>query len=127
MEAQYLIPDADEVPLKPFECNVAGVNRPSRTGGERQDEIVRLREGQQIILIREPDNPHDPDAVALFTENGKDVGYLPREIAAEIASRLDKGSPVTAQVIVIEKFQTERGKKLYGVRIELTKYKMGRK
>ena len=28
-------------------------------------------------------------AVALFTENGKDIGYLPRDVAEEIAPRLE--------------------------------------
>ena len=59
-----------------------------------------------------PDNPHDSNAVMLYDADGRDIGFLPRELAAEIAPRLDQGSPVTATVSSTEPFVTEGGKKL---------------
>jgi hypothetical protein len=60
----------------------------------------------------------------LFTKDGDDIGYLPREIAREIAERLDKGSPVTAVVNAVEPFESESGDDLLGVTLELTKYRI---
>ena len=34
-----------------------------------------------MTLRPEPDNPHDPHAVAVLLETGEPVGYVPREIA----------------------------------------------
>ena len=31
------------------------------------------------MLVREPNNPHDPNAVAVATLHGHGLGYLPRE------------------------------------------------
>ena len=36
--------------------------------------------GRPLRLRAEPDNPHDPHAVAVLTEAGEPVGYVPREL-----------------------------------------------
>jgi len=36
--------------------------------------------GKPLTLRAEPDNPHDPDAVAVLTAAGEPVGYVPREL-----------------------------------------------
>lgn len=41
------------------------------------------------VLVREPDNPYDPDAVAVYADGGSQVGYLAREEAAAISEFLD--------------------------------------
>ncbi len=122
----YLIPDEDDEPLTPCFCPVAGINKEALSGAHRQDIIAKLKEGEPIFLVREPNNPHDPNAVALFTEGDRDIGYLPRDWAAEIAERLDAGSPVTAKVAAVEPFETEQGLSLLGVRLEVTKYRKRR-
>jgi len=41
-----------------------------------QELLEALEEGQEVQLIREPDNPYDPNAIAIY--NGKDMlGYIP--------------------------------------------------
>lgn len=44
-----------------------------------------LRNGEiyetQAVLVREPDNEYDPNAVAVYLENGGKIGYLSREAA----------------------------------------------
>jgi hypothetical protein len=37
--------------------------------------------GRPLTLRPEPDNPHDPHAVAVDLETGEPVGYVPREFA----------------------------------------------
>ena len=42
--------------------------------------------GRRLALVPERDNEHDPNAVAVWNEEGTlQVGYVPREIAPELA------------------------------------------
>jgi hypothetical protein len=34
-----------------------------------------------LTLRAEPDNPHDPNAVAVLLASGEPVGYVPRDVA----------------------------------------------
>ncbi len=52
-----------------------------------------------IELRREPDNPHDPRAVALLTAEGEKLGYIPRDRNQEIAALLDRGEQMHARLI----------------------------
>lgn len=40
--------------------------------------------GSRLVLRPEPENPHDPDAVAVDTEQGEHLGFVPRDMAAEV-------------------------------------------
>ena len=40
--------------------------------------VRKLKSGQTLQLVREPDNPGDPNAVSVRTEDGVHVGYLSR-------------------------------------------------
>jgi hypothetical protein len=42
--------------------------------------------GRRLVLVREPDNEHDPNALAIWDEGRQlQVGYVPRDVAAELA------------------------------------------
>ncbi|MFB8189078.1 HIRAN domain-containing protein [Microbacterium sp. NPDC055988] len=49
-------------------------------------------------LIREPDNPHDPNAVAIHVD-GHMIGYYNKGMAPGLAKLLDAGEPIEATVI----------------------------
>lgn len=49
-----------------------------------------LGPGDNLSLVAEPDNPHDPDAVAICWEGSK-LGYIPRESSALPAQLLAFG------------------------------------
>lgn len=62
----------------------------------RQPIIAEINElADELIAIREPENPHDNNAIALFIEkpNGErqSVGYINRGLAAQLAPRMDAG------------------------------------
>ena len=41
--------------------------------------------GERLALVREPENEHDPNAVAIWNESQTlQAGYVPRDIAAEL-------------------------------------------
>jgi hypothetical protein len=124
----YLKPGPDDVPLMPREAFVAGINKMGLCGRHRQDVIADCCAGDEIILIRQPDNPHDKEAIVLVrAATAEDIGFLPAATADEVAPRLDKGSPVTARYDCTEPFETEDGKRLLGARIMLTPHRLRRK
>lgn len=53
--------------------------------------------GDTLDLVREPDNPHDPLAVALRWRRER-VGYVPRRLNAEIPRRLDARDALLCQI-----------------------------
>jgi hypothetical protein len=57
----------------------------------------QLREGDALELVREPDNPHDANAVRVDWRGHK-LGYVPRRENAAIAWGLDRGAPLRARV-----------------------------
>jgi hypothetical protein len=60
---------------------VAGVSfRPESLGDDS------FEPGRRLALVPEPDNEHDPNAVAVWNEERtRQVGYVPREIAPQLA------------------------------------------
>jgi hypothetical protein len=53
--------------------------------------------GRALELRRDPANEHDPNAVAVYPAGGgEQVGWVPRELAAELAPELDAGRPWSA-------------------------------
>ena len=69
-----------------------------------------LETGRGARLVREPRNPADPLAVAVWVEDDDAhphrIGYLDRTVAARLAPRIDAGADVTA---VIEGWLEEPG------------------
>jgi HIRAN domain len=56
-----------------------------------------LRVGDALELAREPDNPYDPNAVAV-SWRGKKLGYVPRRANAALAWGLDRGEELRARI-----------------------------
>ncbi|MDE2598303.1 MAG: HIRAN domain-containing protein [Rhodocyclaceae bacterium] len=57
----------------------------------------QLQTGDALTLVREPDNPHDPNAVRVEWQ-GRQLGYLPRAENQAVAVELDRGSRVEARI-----------------------------
>ena len=58
-----------------------------------------LAPGGALTLRREPANQHDANAIAVDTPDGAQLGWVPRELAAELAPDLDAGRPWSAIVL----------------------------
>ena len=55
------------------------------------DEVLRkLKPGTKLHLVPEPDNPYDPNAVALYKGKTK-IGFVPRDRNATLAQLLHFG------------------------------------
>jgi HIRAN domain len=68
----------------------------------REERICKyVKFGSQMVLTREPDNPKDENAILvnLPVRGGAhmlDLGYVPKELAAQIAPRMDAGEQFKA-------------------------------
>ena len=59
-----------------------------------------LAPGQPLVLRRDAANPHDASAIAVDPAGGgAQAGWVPRELAAELAPDLDAGRPWSAVVL----------------------------
>lgn len=81
-----------------FRLPACGERYDNEDGTSRQAELARCEPGDLIELVREPDHPHDPRAVAVFSARGIRVGYLSRDRAVWIGSKIDRGYDVRAIV-----------------------------
>ncbi len=53
--------------------------------------------GTPVRLVREPDNPHDPNAIAIYADTGRNkAGYVPAARAKRLAKLLDAGVDLVA-------------------------------
>lgn len=57
----------------------------------------QMKAGDALDLAREPDNPHDPNAVRVEWRGVK-LGYLPRRENRAVAAEMDRGTPVSARI-----------------------------
>ena len=80
-----------------FSLRVMGAAFPNRKGGgDRRFEILLCVPGEPAGLALEPHNPADPDAVAVHSARGVQIGYLSAERAPWIAGMLRGGREVRA-------------------------------
>ncbi len=83
-----------EAPL--FTCFVAGFQF-----HEGPAIIDRLRPGLALDLRREPDNPHDRRAIAVYA-GPNHIGYIPRAINTIPAEMMDQGQLLAATVRAVD-------------------------
>ena len=61
--------------------------------------LQTVEPGDPLVLRRDPENPHDPNAIAVDATAGEQVGWVPRELAIHVAADLDAGRPWSAVVL----------------------------
>jgi HIRAN domain-containing protein len=89
---RYLARDAPELAARGL--RIAGVAGAALHHADALDAEAAAP-GRQLELRRDPGNRHDPNAIAVQA-GGEQIGWVPREIAAELAGELDAGRPWTA-------------------------------
>ena len=76
-----------------------------------------LHTGDRLELVREPDNPHDPNAVRVEW-HGRRLGYVPRRENSALAWAMDRGEPVTARISILRAHRNPRLRVEFEVYIE---------
>jgi hypothetical protein len=73
-------------------ASVAGAAR------HHAEALERPELGAPLTLRRDPGNEHDANAIQVLAGNDQ-IGWVPREVAAELAPDLDAGRPWSAVVL----------------------------
>ena len=68
---------------------------------EAAQAMPLMQLGDALELVREQDNPYDPNAVRVQWR-GRKLGYVPRRENAALAWGLDRGTPLRARVSRLE-------------------------
>ncbi|GMR21442.1 MAG: HIRAN domain-containing protein [Gammaproteobacteria bacterium] len=61
----------------------------------------RFAVGKPLDLLREPGNPYDRRAVAVFYDEFK-IGYVPRSQNTAVSQMMDRGEQVNANISVLQ-------------------------
>jgi hypothetical protein len=77
--------------IRHFVTHIAGVKHFNADGTSRQRVIRELQPHVLLRLEEEPDNLHDKNAVRVCLPDGRQVGYLPRELAREVSENRQRG------------------------------------
>jgi hypothetical protein len=77
--------------IRHFWTNIAGVKYWNADGTSRQRVLRELPPFTPVKLEEEPDNLHDPNAVRVVLQDGRQLGYLPRDVASEVTHRRQDG------------------------------------
>lgn len=65
-------------------------------GSNRLFEIAMCAPGEQVNLVPEPANKHDPSAVSVFSARGLQIGYLSAERCGWIGAKIAMGEDLRA-------------------------------
>lgn len=70
---------------------IVGVDFPNRRGPTRRFALELLLPGDTVELRPEPRNPADPNAIAVYSIEDVQIGYLPAERAPFIGQQMSRG------------------------------------
>lgn len=75
-------------PVRHFFTSVVGVTFDNDDGSSRQEILATCESFQPLRLEHEEDNPHDANAIAVRTEDGRQIGHLSRDVASDVWWRM---------------------------------------
>lgn len=91
--------------MRSFYTKIVGVTFENSSGESRQEIIAELEQKHQtpfsLNLLHQPDNPHDMKAVAVIDPDGRQLGFLSRDVAHQVARLLSRGVLVDAMATQI--------------------------
>lgn len=60
---------------------------------------LNLKEGDRLVFYREPNNPHDPQAIRIETLDKIKIGYVPRRDNVVFSRLMDAGKVLFAKIV----------------------------
>ena len=83
-----------------------------------RDVWNELRVGEALRLVREPANPHDPNAIRVEW-NGRMLGYVPRRDNSHLARQMDQGAAIDARITELKSLRNGRHLLSYEIFVQL--------
>lgn len=77
-----------------------------------------MKVGDTLTLVREPDNPHDPNAVRVEWR-GHTLGYVPRRENGHLARQMDHGAPMAGRITGLHQHRNGRNRVSYEIFVSL--------
>jgi hypothetical protein len=66
--------------------------------GEELDDSGMLHEDDELVLLREPENPYDGNAISIHTTSEHKLGYIPQKLNTVLARIMDQEVPLQARI-----------------------------
>lgn len=106
-------------PIRHFYSRVAGVTHYNRDGSHRQVILPRCTPREGLLLQREPRNKFSSYAVAVLRQTGEQLGYLPDDVAEDVAQYIKAKSLVYCYAKELTGGNICEGKGYYGLNLLL--------
>ena len=89
-----------------FFTKIVGVSFTNEDGSSRQQLLTSLSETLEkeevyLLLERQQNNIHDQNAVAVYSFEGKQLGFLSKQVSETIAPLMDQGTKITATAVTV--------------------------
>lgn len=97
-----------------FDTKVVGVTKNNDKGQPIQALLPSLNEDSDFMLVREPNNPYDTNAIKVIADY-QHIGYVKAELAQQLAPIMDKGNNPKVELLGV----TGGGDKNYGCNIRI--------
>jgi hypothetical protein len=75
-------------PVRHFYTKLAGATYKNDDGSDRQDILSTCCPLQALRVEHDNNNPHDPNAIRVCTEDGRQIGHLFRDLASDVWWRM---------------------------------------
>ena len=91
--------DVSSEPISPerdvFSFRLAGLYYRSDEAQKRARELIS---NESVFLEKDPTNPHDPNAIRVYSDDHVHLGYIPRHLCSEILAYMDETNSYVAYV-----------------------------
>jgi HIRAN domain len=108
---------------KYFNTKIAGISFPNPDGSSRPSIIKKCEPMEVLRLELDPNNPVDPNAIAVKRVDGSQLGYLESRIASEL--HRDAGKPMSWSAIFKHANRHPSTDEVVGAVIVLTRSDLG--
>lgn len=108
---------------KYFDTKIAGASFPNADGSSRPSIIKKCEPMEVLRLELEPNNPVDPNAIAVKRVDGSQLGYLESRVASEL--HRDAGKPMSWSAIFKHVSRHPSTDEVVGAVILLTRSDLG--
>ena len=78
-----------------FSFRLAGLYYRSDEAQKRARELIS---NESVFLEKDPTNPHDPNAIRVYSDDYVHLGYVPRRLCSEILAYMDETNSYVAYV-----------------------------